>query len=800
MALNKLYRSQRLSRSQKNANDKEYYKEQIKQIDNNSSSVEYNGVSEYKRKKVNYDLYNNILNHSDFEYVCQPFGAEAGELPAKMVNRDIVSSRIKAIEGMEMKRAFPWKPIAVNRQATTRKEEEEFGRIKEFVIAEIMKPIQSKIQEKYAEEAEGRKINKQEKAQIQEKIKQELDAKTPDKVRRYMERKHQDPSEVLSEQILNYINQEQRVKEKFSSGWKHANLSAHEVYYVGLVNNKPVMKVTNCIRFEYDRSPDIQFIEDSRWQSCEYRMTPEEIVHQFGDELTDKQIDDLYEKYEYYAERGHIDAVFDFSKSDTETAENDNNFIRVKHAVWRGLRKIGFLSYLDKNDEVQEKYVDESYKINKEANDIEIEWEWLEEAQEGYMIGTDIFVGLQPVPGQFKDMNTLKVCKLSYYGVSYDDMNSQPTCPMDRMKQYQYYYNIVWFRLEMLLASDKGKKVLMNLDAIPSEAGIDIKKWQYFFESTPFMWYSNDEEGSKYQDANSIAKQIDMSLVSDISKYMEIAEYLEKKCGKSVGIPDEVIGDISPSAEVGNTRQQIASVSNILEPMFNLHTQVKRNVLQALLEAAKVGYTEEDPGILSYILDDLSHKQFTVDQNMLDASTVGIFITDATKVEESKELIKQLAHAAMQNDKAKLSDVISIIREDSIQEVEEMLRVAESKSESREQEQKEAERKNQKELQQMQQEENALEHKRKKDIISHEEALQYKREMAKQTILSMGFNENKDVDNDGVPDVLEVARDGVDADIRNKELQQRKDEFQHKKQVDKKELKIKEKQASKPKK
>lgn len=795
----KFDKTQRLSRAEKNANDKEYYRHKMDELDTRSSSIRYNGVSEYTRRKVNYDLYNNIIDHSDFAHVCAPYGAEVGELPTKMVNRDISSPRIKAIEGMESKRPFPWKPVAVNPEATTRKEEEEYSLIREYVVAEIIKPIKAEIEAKYAEQTRGQKLTHEEKQKIQEQIAQELDAKTPDRVKKYMQRKHQDPAEVMSQQILNYLMHEQRIKGKFSKGWKHANLSAYEVYFVGIENDKPIMRVANSARFEYERSPDNDFIEDSNWATYEMRMTPGEIAAIWGDEIGEAKIDELFEDYEHYAEKGYLDRVFDFSQPDTDRFDDDDKFVRVLHCNWKGLRKIGWLTYIDKHGDTQLDYVDEEYKLDPENGDIDIEWEWVEEAYQGYKIGKDIYAQMEPVPGQFKDLNTLHECKLSYYGVSYDDLNSVPTCPMDRMKPYQYYYNIVMYRLENLLASDKGKKVLMNLDAIPDESGIDIKKWQYFFESTPFMWFNTDEEGSKYQDANSIAKVIDMSLVSDISKYIDIAEYLEKKCGKAVGIPDEAIGDIAPSAEVGNTRQQMASVSNILEPMFQLHTQVKKNVLQALIEAAKVAYVEKDPGILSYILDDMSLQQFTIDKDLLDNSTIGIFVTDTTKAEEAKQMIQQLAHAAMQNDKAKLSDVITIIREDNLQEAEEILKVAEQKAEERDARAAEMQRKSEQEKMAREAEEAKLEREHDLDKIRLEEGLKTARELKKQAMLSVGFNENKDMDGDGKLDVLEIARDGIDADIRAKEHRLERDKFQHQKKVDDKELKIKEKQANKPK-
>ena len=59
-----------------------------------------------------------------------------------------------------------------------------------------------------------------------------------------------------------------------------------------------------------------------------------------------------------------------------------------------------------------------------------------------------------------------------------------------------------------------------------------------------------------------------------------------------------------------------------------------------------------------------------------------------------------------------------------------------------------------------------MEHKNKMEEIE----LKGQLELQKQTILSTGFNEDKDLDNDGIPDVLEIYKAGVNADIKMREL------------------------------
>lgn len=776
---------ERLSSASKNAANKKWYREHADRLDSlrNSSITDGYGVSIKKKMKVNYDLFNNILNLKDFEYVCKPFGDGGGELPATMVNRDITSGKIKALLGMEQKRPFSFKVVAVNPEATSRKEQEEFGRMRDYVISQVMGPIQEQSKIKEMEALEGQELDEDQIAEIKAQIAQDLEAATPEEVKMYMKREHQDPAEVQAVQLLTYLEKEKDLARKFNKSFKHGMLSSIQCMYVGEFNGEPDAWVVNSMSIDYDKSPDLDFIEEGEYASCLYPMNPSNIVNQFGSELTDKEIDRIYEYWGANAFGGLDGDLF----AEVDAEGRNSRSIDVLHTTWKSLRKLGFLTYIDEEGEEQEKIVDELYVFDEEFGDVDIEWNWVPESYETWkiLIGDPIYLRSRPIPGQFKDINNIRQCKLPYHGIAHDNMNSTSTSLMDRLKVYQYYYNIVMYRLELLIASDKGKKVLMNIGAIPTGSGIDIKQWQYFFESSPFMWYDPQEEGNTYNDVNTVAKVVDLSLASDIQKYIEIAEYLRRQSGNSVGITEQVEGQIGPREAVRNTQQSLQQSSHILEPYFYAHNIFKRNVITSLLEKAKVCYAEKPNQKLSYVMDDMSLEMFDLDTDLLDNSTYGIYVSDSGKIQEIKEKMEQLTHAAMQNQKAELSDLIAIMKEDDIVVAEEKLKVAEDRR--REFEQKSSQDQIQAQ-QQAAQEERAFkeqEHEWEKELIILKEEQKRITVVQQAAITGMSFNPDIDTDGDGVNDFLEIAKAGVDADIRKGELELEKNKFNHQKEVDK---------------
>jgi hypothetical protein len=773
---------QRLTQKEKDSEDYQWYKDQADLLDASREQSGFGGVSEYKRKKVNYDLFNNIIDLKDFSYVCQPFGAETGELPAQMTNRDIVSGKIKVLLGMEMKMPFSWSVVAVNEEATTRKEQEEARQIREFVVSEVTKPIRMEVEQTLMEQQKGRELTPEEQNEVKQQVETEVKRRTPDEVRRYMTREHQDPAEALAKQILEYLLQAKRIKHKFNKGWKHMNLSGSEVYWVGIRNGEPDMQVVNCLNFDNDLSSDEDFTEDGEWAVCDYYMSPSAIVSAFGDELTDEQIDRLYDRASYSTLR---DSDFTFDPN------GDTDQIRVTHYNWKSLRKIGFLTYQDRNGEPQEKIVDENYRFNKRKGDLKIEWEWIPESHEVYRILDDMFVYARPVPGQHRDLDKLYECKLSYFGASVDNLNSPITAPMDRMKTYQYFYDIILYRIELLMASDKGKILIGNINSVPKSKGIDINKFMYFLEANKIGWLNPNEEGNKAAgDITNMVKEIDMSLVSDIAKYIDFAEYIERKCGDAIGVTKQVEGSIGPDEAVGNTRQNLVQKSHILQPYFELHNTVKGNALTALLETAKVAWGSGKPRKLSYFLDDMSLQLLTVDPDLLENSTYGLFVANSSKAADAKQAVENLAQAALQTQQADLGDIIKVIRADSIQEAEELLEGAKLRNLEQQQQVEQAKLQAQKESEDRLDAREKVKREHEKEMIILKEKERRKTEIQKQAMFSMGFDPEKDQDGDGEVDVMEVAKFGVEADIKRRQQNLKEQEFLHKQKTDAEKLEL----------
>jgi hypothetical protein len=408
---------------------------------------------------------------------------------------------------------------------------------------------------------------------------------------------------------------------------------------------------------------------------------------------------------------------------------------------------------------------------------------------------------LRPLPGQHKDIDNIYQCKLPYIGIVYDEMNSAPTSFIDRMKTYQYYYNIIWYRIELLMSSDKGKLLLLNENFIDADGqNLSPEQWIHFLEASKIGFLNPNAEanrGAAGVDITNAAKMIDMSLASDIQKYMMLADYIDKKCGEAIGVNKNMEGQVNSNEAVGNVRQSVIQSNLQLEPYFELHNMVMRNVLQALIENAKIAYSENTSlKKLSYIMDDMSKAILEIDHELLDNSTYGIFVASSYNLNEIKEQLTMLAHAAMQNQTIEMSAIVKVLKSEGIQEAEEILKVAEKEKQENLQksDMQKQEMINQMEVKRMDFEKEKMEHAKEMIVLKEEE--RRKTEIQKQAMFSLGFDTNKDVDNDGVPDVLEVAKFGVDAEIKRKKIDLEKEKLEYQKQIDSEKLKLENKKIA----
>ncbi len=753
-----------------------------------------NGRSRSDEMQTYYDLYNSIYNEKDLKYVTNPFKQDDG-FPAMAQDYNIIKPYVDQLLGEETKRPFNFHPQRTSDIAASEMQE----KAKEMLMDYIQATIASKLSPEQAARYEQALAT----GEIQ----------TPEAIAKYLQKDYKDIAETEAYHALQFLKRKLNLTHEFYKGWKDALIGGEEIYYIGVINGDPYVERVNPMYFDYEHSLDLEFIDDAAWCRRKMIMSATEIYDRFYDKMSERQLNELLELIDQRPGAGNNPEIrktsidYESIKLHKINSFTDNPFdidhIVVYHCCWKSFKKIGFVTLLNpETGEVEEFQVDEDYKVT--GTEQSVEWDWIIEVWEGYRIGDDMYIGIQPIEYQHISADNPNSQKLPYTGVVYNNTNSKPRSLVSMMKPLQYMYIVVWYRLELALSRDKGKVAVMDITQIPKSMNIDVNKWMHYLSAlgvafiNPYDegWDIPGREGGKPSQFNQLSSW-DLTMSNVIAEYIQLMQKIEDMVAKLTGITPQRQGQIAASELVSNANTAVNMSYHITEPWFWNHNQVKRRVLTMLLNTSKAAW-KDSKRYLNYILDDATRAFVQLSDNFF-YEDMDIFVDDSTKNQQYIDQLKQLLQPAMQNG-ASLLDIAEIITLDNMSMIKNRLEEIEQKRMEQMQQQQQAEQQAQ---QQMAEQQNQL---KEEELMLKEAEMdleKYKVDQDNATKITVAqLNayrgaENMDQDMNGIPDPIEIGKQAleqqkINSDIATKqlELNNKRREIEQKREAENKKIQL----------
>ena len=701
-----------------------------------------------------YDLYNSIYNEKDLKYVTNPFKQKDG-FPATAQDYNIIKPYIDQLLGEETKRSFNFQVCHTGEDAASNLQDELKQRLIDYIMSAIMGNLSPEQQQAFQEGIQSGEIM------------------TPEAIQKYISKGYKDIAEITAYNTLNYLKNKLNLSNEFYKGWKDALIGGEEIYYTGIINGQPIVERVNPMYFDYEKSVDLEFIHDAAWCCRKMIMSATEIYDRFHDKMSEKQLNELLELIDEkpgsgltpQVEKSQLD--YNHVKLHRLNSFTDNPFdtdqITVYHCCWKSFKRIGFITVINPDNGLPEEYtVDEDYKVT--GDELDVTWKWIIEVWEGYRIGDDLYIGVQPLEYQHISADDPNSQRLPYTGAVYNNTNSKPRSMVSMMKPLQYMYIVIWYRLELAMARDKGKVALIDVTQIPKGMGIDVNKWMHYLSAlgvafiNPYEdgWDVPGREGGRVAQFNQF-QSWDLSMANVIDQYINLMAKIEDMASRLTGITPQRQGSIASSELVGNATQAITQSYHITEPWFWVHNQVKREVLQMLLNTAKAAW-KNNPTCINFMLDDATRAFINLSDDFFYAD-FDIFVEDSTKNRQNIDALRQLLQPAMQNG-ASLLDIAEIITLDNVSMIKNRLEDIEQKRMQQIQEQQQAEQEAQ---QRLLEEQNRV---KEEELMLKEAEMdleKYKIDTDSQTKITVAeINayrnaENMDQNNNQIPDPMEIA-------------------------------------------
>lgn len=650
-------------------------------------------------KKLNYNLLIGKIRMDDMMVILNPDAVNQNFIPETIQHYPIINSKLNVLRGEESKRRFDFRLVVTNPNAISEieknKKEEIFERLKELVA---------------------------DTAQSEEDFNKELE-----NINNYYTYEWQDIREIRGNTLLNHYIKELNLPIKFNSGFLDAMTVGEEIYQVDIVSGEPIVERINPLKIRVFKTGYSNRVEDADIVVLEDFWSPGRIIDTYYDVLSAadmKYIEELpryfdsqsndYDETKNFVNIGEADgviidsyALFAGPNGLTNNYTDNAGNIKVLRVYWKSRRKIKKVkSYNPQTGEEEYHFYPETYIINKDMGEEE-ETFWVNEAWEGTKIGKSIYVNMRPRPVQYNRLSNPSKCHFGIIGSMYNLNDDKPFSLVDMMKPYSYLYDAIHDRLNKAIAANWGRILELDLAAVPK--GWDIEKWLYYAKINKIAVKDSFKEGNigaatgKLSGMMNNASRgvIDAETGNHIQHHINLLEFIKMEMAEVAGISKQREGQVSNRETVGGVERATLQSSHITEWLFLTHDDVKRRVLEALLETAKValkGRTKK----FQYILSDMSMKVMDIDGDEFSEVDYGLMINNSPQTQLLESKLETLAQAALQNQTLSFGTIMKIYTNTSLAETQRIIEKEETKRMQAQQEQAQQANETQKQIAEMQ--------------------------------------------------------------------------------------------------
>lgn len=770
----------------------------------------------------NYDLVKGILRMEDFyqepqvKSFTEMLTADL-QLPAYVKHYSIITTPINELVGEISKRPDAFRVKAFDDDSQSEELEFKTELLQNYVISQAKQQLAEKLA------MSGEEIDEEQLNQMTlDDVKDELDSYTS-------------VAEKWANHVLTCQKADFNLKEKSEDAFRDMLISAREYYHIYEDNSKVGynVEVANPKNTWFLTTPDRKYISDptGRAQGAYAAGTVQvmelsEIIESIPD-LTKEEIDHLRSSLQDYGlinvresnlGNPNVSPGIDSVTYDTydplvlqtrmiiESEMKENNdglkdFLGLtsnvssfgyKYVVvrcyWLSKKKIGKLIYLDELGNEQSTLVDENYKSGTIPTEQSLEWGWINQWYQGIKIGPDIY--------HIKPFKLLNYCPI--IGINYEVKNTEAKSLVDLMKPFQVLYNVCMNQLYKLLEKEVGKVYLTSIRHVPipkdgdAQDALDI--WEMEARNRGVVFIDDSPENLKSPSSFNQFRDIDLTRTQEIQSRYQLAMQLKNECWELIGMSRQRLGSVTASESATGTNAAIQQSYAQTEPLFVAHEYVLGQLYQAIIDASLYVESKKPQSTLSYITSEGESAFVQVNGTDLKFRDLKVFLTNRPEDREMFREIRGLSQAVLQNG-GSLHDIIELYSTNSLRQMKKVFKdLKERQEQLQDQQMQQQQQKMEQDAQiaqaQLQQAQLANEQKIANDNYQKELDRINKKEIAIIQATGFGKVESEDVNQNAVPDVLEVSRFASEEAKAAKDYQMKMSELQLKQKAEAEKLNL----------
>lgn len=738
-------------------------------------------------------------------------------IPSRLRHYDIISQVVNTLLGEMQKRPDIFTVKCFDEGTKNRFVADKTQLLLKYVTSEIENWVELKL----AEEGltlEGQQFeSEEEQQQFINQVESRKKELTPEEIDRFMATQWTESAEIWANAVLQLDEQRFDLKDKKAVEFLDMLASDQCYRHFYLTGTGYAQETWNPLSVFSSVHGDNNETEKGEYVGRITYMSFAEVIDRFGHKMTEQQIASLekFRKNEYdgstdkYEEFGAKDRVIPYlnypeHKQMTQIlgrdplAPNDHTRAvildemdytgyelgkcRVTEAYWMSQKMIGKFCFYDmETGQIRHIIVDESFDLklfpgvkevkgtfNEEYKQLPntIVWTYINEVYKGVKISivggesdSDLYIDIGPNEFQAKGDLELYGAKLPVVGGIFNGRNGESMPLVSLMKPHQIGYNVSMNQTYEIMQREKGRFMLMDVNAIPSD-----KDWGGPRNYERFMMIAKElgiapVDASPANTKNSSFAHyqvIDMDESARMLNRLKIAETFENFALKQVGITPQRLGSVAASETATGTQQAVNQSYAQTETYFTKFYSYVKRCMTMNLDIAQFCAVGEKDITLTYTMSDLSRGFIKINGNQLTGKMFGLYVVDSQEVKRQLETVRQL-FLNNANTGALPEDMVTAIVSNSIAELQTQLKASRIKKEKEVQAQREHEQQMQQQQIQAAQEANEKQIAKEDERLDKELAVRVQiAEINQMGRLNQGLG--SDTDGDGIYDVLQLQQ------------------------------------------
>ena len=754
------------------------------------------------RLRVNYDLYNGKLDVQLYDDpTCFTIQGEEVFLDYQNISHYPLTSQIaNAIVGEQEGR--PFKPTV--RDNTPHRQ----TYLKQDLNNKITDFLKNDLEQRRQRIMEGilrstgvtdvYSLGPEQQMQLAEQVNTTLQQQTPEEILEYFQHDWQSPSARQAQKMIDFLVDYHDMKWTDVEVFKHGVIAGEAYVYEGERNEKLVFEEVHPMFFDWGGSMSTEWSQHGTWAKRENWLTIEDAQQRHALYLDEKDLKELeYQNeplggvrdfydwdnneamkkmmYTYSVDEGIQER---YSGTDIKTREGQKKAmnmycdifghksdsiigssqwgVREAHIVWRDKRLLKRVTRII-GDQKKKFWVDEHY--TPVAEDYEVKKVWVDEVWEGYKLGSfqAKYVGIRPVPYQYKSLDCPFGVNLPYYGRRYNTHGNvtKNVSLIDIGKTLQKDFDVTMASLKHDMATNIGSVFIMFMNMKPE--GMKWQEWMDMMRNSNILLADSGKRGMNQLDYQ-MSKEVRLSKMADIAGKIQLLEFFRSNHARAMFFNDSRLGAIGQYATGVNTETNQVASYNQTARHFEIHRKIMEKAMQGFLCRAR-HYYKDNLDQASIFLDDVSLAELQVGPYS-SYKDMAIHLTNSTSELQRLTNLKANTQAFIQNGVSPLA-VMDMQFAETEGEIRDIIKKETAKAEKARQEAMAAEQ----QAQQLQ-----AQTELEKENIKAQTKLQSDREkLASQerraVIDSTKFEKANDIDRDNQSDLLEGKLAELDAKL-----------------------------------